>query len=315
VAFALPLAALGQQPANTPRRIAVLSPVRNPLFEVFRVQLRKLGYAEGRDIWFDFRIANAHINRLPVLAEELVSEGVVDAIIAESTPAAVAASRATKTIPIIAYIAVDPVAAGLAESLARPGRNVTGISFLTEELNAKRVELFHEIFPLAKRLAAIATTASSRANSPGNLRALQDAARELGLTVDVITVGDPARLRRELEAASLAGFDGFILLPDIVLTAHTTEVIALLEATGKPTIYNTRMQAEAGGLISYGQDSKKSYERLASQLDQVLRGTAPNGMPFERPTKFELVINPKTAKALGLTIPPSLLARADEVIE
>jgi len=308
-------AARAQQPAKAPRRVAVLSPVRNPGFETLRAHLRKLGYAEDRDIRFDFRTADGDVGRLPALAEELVREGAVDAIFAESTPAAVAAQRATRTIPIITYIAVDPVAAGLATSLARPGGNVTGVSFLAEELNAKRLELFHQLLPQARRLGVISAMASSAVNSPGNLRAVQDAARNLSLMLEIIAIEHPARLRNHLSPAVLAGFDGFVLVPDVVLNAHMAEIVALIGASGKPAIYNNRIHAEPGGLMSYAQDVDDAYRRLASQLDRVLRGATPNDIPFERPTKFELVINLKTAKALGLAVPDKLLALADEVIE
>jgi putative ABC transport system substrate-binding protein len=192
---------------------------------------------------------------------------------------------------------------------------VTGVAFLAEELNAKRVELFHQLLPQARRLGVISAMASSAANSPGNLRAVQDAARNLSLTLQTIVIEHPARLRDQLSPAVLAGFDGFVLAPDVVLNAHMAEIVALLGVSGKPAVHYNRIHAVAGGLMSYGQDADDAYRRLASQLDRVLRGATPNDIPFERPTKFELVINLKTAKALGLTVPDKLLALADEVIE
>jgi putative ABC transport system substrate-binding protein len=303
------------QTTKEPRRVTVLSPVVNPVFDEFRKALRELGYVEGRDIRLDFRTADGNVDRLPALAEELVREGTVDAIIAESTPAATAARRATKTIPIVAYIAVDPVAAGLAASLAHPGGNVTGIAFLAEEQNAKRIELLHEVFPQVQHIGAIAARTSTPANSPGNFRAIQDAARKLSLAVEFITIDDPSELGHVLRPAALTAFDGFVFVPDVVFTIHTAEIVALIAASRKPAIYSNRTFAQAGGLMSFGQDIPDSYRHLASQLDRVLKGASPNDIPFERPTKFELVINLKTAKTLGLTVPPSLLARADEVIE
>jgi putative ABC transport system substrate-binding protein len=313
--IAWPFAAHAQQQPKSPRRVVVLSPVRNPALDLFRAHLRVLGYVEGRDIMLDFRTTDGHVDRLPALAQELVREGAVDAIVVESTAAATAARQATRTIPIVAYIAVDPVAAGLAASLAHPGGNVTGVSFLAAELNAKRIELLHQVAPRATRLAAISAMTSNAANSPGNLRAIQDAARKLALTVEIITISDPARLRQELSAAALAGFDGFVLVPDVVLTAHIAEVVALLEASGRPAIYSNRIYVEAGGLISYSQDVADSYRRLASQLDRVLKGAAPSDIPFERPAKFELVVNLRTARRLGINLPPEVLALADAVIE
>jgi putative ABC transport system substrate-binding protein len=175
--------------------------------------------------------------------------------------------------------------------------------------------LLHQVSPQARRLAAISAMTSTAANSPGNLRAIREAARKLSLMVEIITITDPARLRHELSPAVLAGFDGFVLVPDVVLTTHIAEVVGLLGASGKPAIYSNRSHAEAGGLVSYGQNVIDALQRLASQLDQVLKGAAPSDIPFERPTKFELVINLRTARALGIELPPEVLVRADEVIE
>jgi putative ABC transport system substrate-binding protein len=304
-----------QTPAKEPRRVGVLSRVNPPAFDAVLAELRDLGYVEGRDIRFDLRSAEGYIDRLPALAEALVREGNVEAIIAESTPAAIAARRATTTIPIAAYIAVDPVAAGLATSLAHPGGNVTGIAFLAEERNAKRVELMHQISPPARRLAAITGTASTPTSSPGNLQAIQAAGRKLSIAVEIITIDDLAKLGETLSPAALAGFDGFILVPDIELTSRRAEIVALLAVSRKPAVYAWREAVQAGGLLSLGPDSADSHRRLARQLDRILKGVKPSEIPFERPSKFDLVINLRAARALGIDLPADLLARADEVIE
>jgi putative ABC transport system substrate-binding protein len=315
-AAAWPLVARGQQVApKRPQRIVILSPVVNPVFDAFRARLRELGHSEGGDVVLNFRTAGGHVDRLPPLAREIVAEGAVDIIVAESTPAATAALQATKTIPIVAYVAVDPVVAGLATSLAHPGGNVTGIAFLAAELNAKRVELLHQILPGAQRVAAISFATSSPVNSPGNLRAAEEAAQKLSLAIETITINDPSALHDALSPEALVGFDGFIVLPDVVLTSLTPDLVALLGASRKPAVYPNRIQAVAGGLLSYAQDVNEGYKHLASQVDRVLKGEKPADIPFERPTKFVLVINLRTARSFGIQIPAEILVRADEVIE
>ena len=313
-AVAWPLATQAQQP----RRIAVLSPVgtsSTPYFDAFRARLGELGYVEGRDILLDFQLAGGQVGRLPALAEDLLRGPGINVIVAESTPAAAAARKATTTIPIVALVASDPVGSGLAASLAHPGGNVTGVAVLAEEMNAKRVELLRDAFPQARRFAAITAGAGAAPSSPGNLRSVQEAGRELGVTIEIVRADDPGKIDQAFSPAALAGFDGLIVVPDVVLFTRRAEVAPLLGASHRPVVYPSRAWVEAGGLMSLGPDMVGAYRILASQLDRVLKGTRPSDLPFERPVKLELVVNLKTARALGIAIPDSLLARADEVIE
>jgi len=308
--------AVAQGSAEKPKRVAMLSPVADDVrFARFRAALLRLGYVEGRDIEFDVRSANARFERIPALAAELVADRKVDALIAVSTPVATALERATQTIPIIAYIAVDPVAAGLAKSLSRPGGNLTGVAFLAPEMNAKRVELLHEIAPNARRVAAIAGKTSIAANSPGNLAGFQEPRKRLGLDIDIVVVDDPSKLAETLTPTVLAGFDGFVLLPDIVFGSRAAELVALLTASGKPAVYAERHFVEGGGLVSLGPNLIAGYERLAAQLDRVLKGTKPADIPIELPRSFELLVNLRAARAGSIAMPESVVVRADEVIE
>jgi len=317
----LPLGGADAQPAARREmpaaRVAILSPIDSPStanLDAFRARLHELGYREGRNLVFDYKLGGGRLDRLVALARELVGAGGVDAIVAESTAAAQAARQATATIPILALAGVDPVGSGLAQTLARPGGNVTGVAILAEEMNAKRLELVRDAFPQARHLATVSTIATATA-TPANLRALQEAGRALGLTIEILHVQDFGDLGRALSPAALAGYDGFVMVPDVGLTPHRAEIVARLAASRRPVVYVTRAWVEAGGLLSLGPDIADAYRRLAEYLDRVLTGTAPGDLPFERPTKLELVINLRAARALGIEIPSTLLARADEVIE
>lgn len=311
-----PLRGYTQAASKAPRRIAVLSPEADEVrFSRFRAELLSLGYVEGRDIELEVRTADARFERLPSLAAEMAADGKADVLVAVSTPVATALRRVTQTTPIIAYIAVDPVTAGFAKSLAHPGGNVTGVAFLAPELNAKRVELLHEIAPSARRIAAIAGKTSTAANSPGNLAALEQAGARLGIAVETLVIEDPARLAERLNPTRLAGYDGIVLLPDIVFSSRATELVAALSASGKPAVYTERHFVEAGGLISLGPDLVAGYKRIAAQVDRVLKGTKPGDIPFERPRTFELLVNLRAARADRIDVPESIIVRADEVIE
>jgi putative ABC transport system substrate-binding protein len=311
----IPSLGAAAQPATAGKtqRVGVVSPAdAQPALAMLRTRLGELGHAEGRDIVWVPRHADGQVDQLPALAEDLVRDR-IDAIVAESTPAAVAAHRATTTIPIVALVGVDPVGSGLVASLARPGSNVTGVALLAEEMNAKRLELLREAFPHLRRVGVAGTSAFGLSRT--NLGAVQEAGRALGLTVDPIPIDDPGDFGRALSPAALAGFDGFILTPDVALITHRAELTALLGATGRPAVYVDRAWARSGGLMSLGPDIADIYRRLASQLDRVLRGTRPSELPFELPTKLEFVINLPAARTSGIEILPSILARADEVLE
>lgn len=307
-----PVTASAQQAARMPR-VVYLSPVGIPSqVTSYRTQMRELGYVEGHNIRLEFRDAAGEVDRLPAIAEEVVGAGDVDVIMAISTPAALAAHKATETIPIVAFTAVDPVGSGLANSLASPGRNVTGIAVFSEETTVKRVELMREIAPRAIRLATVTTKVSKGAQSVGPLL---DAGRKLGFTVENLIVDDPADLAQVLNPKALAAFDAFVFIPDVVLSAHMTQIIKLVGASNKPAIFPSPDWVRNGGLISFGPDYADASRHLTAQLDRVLKGAKPGDLPFERPTKFDLRINLRTAQAMGIELSPVVLARADEVIE
>lgn len=308
----LPLAANAQQPVKMPR-VVHLSPADIPSqVNSYRTQLRELGYIEGRNIRFDFRHAAGDVDRLPAIVEEVVKAGDIDIILAISTPAAFAAFKATKTIPIVAFTAVDPVGSGLAKSLANPGGNVTGIAVFAEETNVKRVELLREAFPRAVRLATVTSKLSVGAQ---NLRTLFDAGSKLGFTVENLLVNDPADLAQTLSPKILAGFDALVFTPDVLLNSHMAEVIRLVAESGRPAIFPAPDWVHNGGLMSFGPDFAAASRQVVAQLDRVLKGAHPRDLPFERPTKFDFRINLRTARAVGFEPSPMLLARADEVVE
>ena len=307
-----PLTASAQQPTRMPR-VVRLAPVHVPAQEDgTRSLLRELGYVEGHNIRLEFRNAAGNVDALPSLAQEIVAVGDVDAIIAISTPAALAAHKATQAIPIVAFTAVDPVGSGLADSLAHPGRNVTGVTVFSEETTVKRVELMREVVPLAVRLGTVTTKVTSGAQS---LSPVLETGRKLGFTVERINIDDPANIASALNPQILAEFDALVFVPDVVLSAHMAEVIKMVGLSRKPAIFASPDWVANGGLMSFGPDFSGANRHLISQLDRILKGAKPGDLPFERPTKFDLRINLRTAKALGIDLPPTVVARADEVIE
>ena len=306
-----PLALAAQQAVRTPH-VVHFGPIDIPSqTDQTRRLLIDLGYVEGRNIRLEFRNAAGNVDALPALAQEIVRQG-VDVIVAISTPAALAANKATQTIPIVAFAAVDPVASGLADSLRRPGRNVTGVAVLSEETTVKRVELMREAFPQAVGLGFVSTRVGRGAQ---NLAPFLETGRKLGFTVESIDIDDPADLAKALSPAALARFDGLVFAPDVVLNAHEAEVIKLVGLSGKPAIYASPDWVANGGLMSFGPDFSDASRHLIAQLDRVLKGAKPSELPFERPTKFDLRINLRTAKALGIELSPTVIARADEVID
>jgi putative ABC transport system substrate-binding protein len=311
VATACPLVARAQRSVRLPR-VVQLSPVDFPAqANAIRTQLRELGYEDGRNIRLEFLNREGDVDRLPSLALELVQKGDIDVIITQSTPAALAAYRATRTIPIVALAAGDPVARGLAQSLAHPGGNVTGVTIFAEETTAKRVELMREVVPRAVRLGTIVSKVNRGALG---VDSFLETGRKLGFTAEVITIDDPADLARELGKV-LAGFDAFVFVPDIVLSAHIAEVLKLINLSNKPAIFPSPDWVNQGGFMSFGPDIEDATRHLVAQLDRVLKGARPGDLPFVRPTKFDLRINLRIAKALGIELSPTLVARANEIIE
>jgi putative ABC transport system substrate-binding protein len=304
--------ASAQRLAGAPRVIQ-LAPVDIPSqTDATRRLLSQLGYVDGSNIRLEFRNAAGNADALPALAQELVRDGDIDVIVAISTPAALAAYKATQAIPIVAFTAVDPVASGLADSLASPGRNVTGIAVFSEETTVKRVELMRDVVPRAVRLGTVTTKVTSGAQS---LAPVLETGRKLGFTVEAINVDDPADLAKVLRPEVLAGFDALVFVPDVILNAHMAEVIRMVGLSNKPAIFPSPDWVANGGFMSYGPDFSDAFRHLISQVDRVLKGEKPGELPFERPTKFDLRINLRVAKALGIELSPTILARADEVIE
>jgi putative tryptophan/tyrosine transport system substrate-binding protein len=299
-----PFAARAQQPAKTPH-VVFISPAALP--DPYRAQLR-----DRRDIRVEFRDAGGYADQLPALVREIVQGGGVDVIVAVSAPASVAAYKATQSIPIVAFVATDPIALGLAKSLAHPGGNVTGVAVFAEETTVKRVEFIREAFPLAVRLGMVATKVSQ---TPQILASTQETARKLGFAVEIVSIDDPNDIAKTLTVERLAGFDAFVVPPDAALAAHEAEVVKLIGMTNKPAIYPAPDWAENGGLISFGSDFDEARQDLVLQLNRVLKGEKPSDLPFERPTRFYLSINLRTARTMGIELPSAFLARADKVIE
>src|SRR3954451_4550485 len=241
-----PLTARAQQPKATPH-VVHLSPVSIPAqANGIRNQLRDLGYLEGHNIHLEFRDVAGNVDELPALAEKVVQEGSVDAIVAVSTPAALAAFKASQVIPIVAFTAVDPVTSGLAISLARPGRNVTGVAVFSEETTVKRVELMRDVVPRAVRLGTVTTKVTSGAQS---LAPVLETGRKLGFTVEAINVDDPADLAKALRPEVLAGFDALVFVPDVILNAHMAEVIKVVGLSNKPAIFPSPDWVANGGFM------------------------------------------------------------------
>jgi putative tryptophan/tyrosine transport system substrate-binding protein len=315
-AAAWPLAAIAQQPSRKVR-IGVLLPGTpasySPRINAFLEGLRDLGYEEGKTATFVWRWWNDQVERLPELAAELVSLD-VQAIVTAGTPAAKALKNATRSIPIIMAVIGDPVAAGLVESLAHPGGNVTGFSILASDLSGKRLELLKEVVPRLFSVGVILNPANPQPKI--ELKEVEAAARALGVQIRPIQISAESSLQNSFESISRdRSVQAVIVLTDALLYNHRKQIATLAAAHQLPTMYFFREFVAEGGLMSYGPSDTDLFRRAASYVDKVLRGAKPGDLPIEQPTKFELVINLKTAKALDLNIPPTLLARADEVIE
>jgi putative ABC transport system substrate-binding protein len=282
----------------------------DPFVETFRQALQELGYVEGRNLTIDVRWAEGKDERLPALAAELVRLK-VDVIVAGGTPPVLAARRATATIPIVMPVSGDPVARGLAASLARPGGNVTGLAGLDEELPGKWLELLKETLPKASRVALLWDPAYGRRP----VATSELAARSLGMHLEILRVSRPEDLENAFADARKNRVEALIVLSSAFFYARRTQLVALAEKYRMPTIYHQKeFVVGSGGLMSYGPDFHDMFRRAAGYVDKILKGAKPGDLPIEQPTKFEFVINLRAAKALGLTIPQSLLLRADEVV-
>ncbi len=312
VVLAAPLTADAQQLAKAARIGFLGTATAVPAYiEAFRQGLRDLGYVEGQNITIEFREAGGRPERLPDLAAELLRLK-VDVLVARGTQAILAAKQATSTIPIVMAASSDPVGTGLVASLARPGGNITGLSFISPELSGKRLELLKEVHPGASRVAVLWNPADPpRALE---LRETEAAARMLGVTLLSWEVRGPDDLEGAFVAMARRRAGAVITFADPITTAHRKRIVDLVAKHRLPGMYGTRAFVEAGGLMSYGANLPDLFRRSAAYVDKILKGTKPADLPVEQPTRFELVINLKTAKALGLTIPQSILIRAEEVI-
>jgi putative tryptophan/tyrosine transport system substrate-binding protein len=317
LSLSLPIEA--QQPKKVPR-MGYLSPfdpaTESTRSEPFRLALRELGYIEGQNIAIDYRYAEGKLDRYPELAAELVRLKVDIIVPAGGDRVTRAAKNATKTIPIVMLgSGSDPVEAGLVESLARPGGNVTGLTLLSRELGGKRLELLKEAVPKLARVAVFYDPAN-RPNVLEVKEVLPVAARALGLTVQSWEVRDTDGFEKVFAALNKERPDGlYVPGGGPLMNANGKRIAGFALKSRLPSVYNDREAVDAGGLMYYGADLADSYRRAATYVDKILKGANPASLPVEQPTKFELFINLKTAKQLGLTIPSSVLARADKVIK
>jgi putative ABC transport system substrate-binding protein len=284
-----------------------------PFLVAFREGMRALGYVEGQNWVLDERYAGANMERLASLAQTLIQRK-PDVLLVSTTPGNVAAKAATSTIPIVMVLVADPVGAGIVPSLAHPGGNITGITNIQAELAAKRLEILKEIVPIAKRIAVIVNP--DNPNAPPQMRSAEVAARKLGIVLGpVLEMRTPDDLEKAFEGAVRARADGAIRMIDALVFMLRKETASLAAKYRLPVIYPSREDVEAGGLVAYGTNIPAQYRQAAGFVDKILRGAKPADLPVEQASTFDLAINLKTAKALGLTIPPSLLQRADQVIE
>jgi len=316
LALAAPFPSLAQS-AKIPR-IGYLQAVApqngtSPFLEDFRKGLRELGYVEGTNILLEIRWGEGRLDRMPALAAELVRMK-VDVIFAVSSPAVWAAKNATKTIPIVMPTSSDPVGDGLVVSLARPGGNITGMSLMAPELSAKRLQLLKEVFPKQVRPAAVLWNPDYYGMA-ARFKEIQSAAPAMGMNVRSVEIRDSRELERALEALDRDRPDAMVLLVDPLTLSQRLRIVEYAAEKRLPAIYEVEQFVDAGGLMSYGPNIDEQVRHAAVYVDKILRGAKPGDLPIEQPAKFDLVINLKTAKALGVAIPQSVLVQADRVIE
>jgi putative ABC transport system substrate-binding protein len=316
--LAAPLATATAQPPEKVPRVGYLSPgspsepFRQRRFEAFRQGLRELGYVEGQNIAIESRWAEGKYDRYPALAADLVRLK-VDVIVAVGGRASEVAKHATRTIPIVMSVVIDPLGSGLVASLARPGGNVTGISLMTPDLVGKQLEVLKEVVPKVSRVALLWNP--DNPGSAAQLREAEAAARALGVRLQILAARDPQEIDSAFAAMTRGRAAALVVLADAILLNQRRQIAELAAERRLPAVYGPSEHAEAGGLMAYSANLLDLERRAATYVDKILKGAKPADLPVQQPTKFELVINLKTAKALGLTIPPSLVLRADQVIE
>ena len=281
-------------------------------FDAFQTKLHALGYIEGQNLLFEARYADGRYERLPQLAADLVRLK-VDVIFAYGTPGSLATKNATRVIPIVFAPVSDPVLAGLVATLTRPGGNVTGVTLNNPELSAKRVSLLKEAVPAASRVVVLANP--DFAPSPSLVAETRRGARVLGMQIQVLEIRQPQELAKAFGTMAAGKTHAVVILPDPMFIAERRRIVELAATSRIPAMYHLRQFVEAGGLMSYGADYVEAFQQGALLVDKILKGAKPADLPVEQPWRFPLVINLKTAKALGLTIPQPLLLRADQVVE
>jgi putative ABC transport system substrate-binding protein len=312
VVVAAPLAAEAEQPGKVWRIgiLATANPRSAPFYQAFEQRLSELGYVQGQNIAFEYRDAEGRLDRLLGLAAELVRLN-VNVIVTATDPATRAAKETTAAIPIlIVGINYDPVALGYVASLARPGANITGVFFLHLELTAKRFELFKDMLPTVNRVAVF-----SDLFTVDQLTKVEAANRSIGLKLQPLKLGNPPDLEDTFRVVKRSRAEALFVLESALIFRARKEIAQLALKNRLPTSFAFREYVDAGGLVAYGVNFSNMFRRAAEYVDKILKGAKPGDIPIEQPTKFELVINAKTAKTLGLTIPQSLLLRADEVIQ
>jgi putative ABC transport system substrate-binding protein len=314
--LAAPGAAGAQQTGKVPRIGWLGGPARETaevFVREFQQGLKDLGWVEGQTIVIEWRFAGGRAERLPALAAELVRLR-VDLIVTPSTPTILAAKNATTTIPIVTVGGGDPVELGLVASLARPGGNITGLTtVVSQEIAGKQLELLKETVPKVSRMAVL-WNPTTRGNALA-LREAEIAARALGVELQVLEARSLNDFESAFSAMSKKRAGALLVLGDVMFTTHRRRLADLAAKNRLPAMYGARQSVDEGGLVSYGANGLDNFRRAAVYVDKILKGAKPSDLPIERPTKFELVINLKAAKALGLTIPPALLLRADQVID
>ncbi len=301
------------QQATRTARIGYLSPASepDPNIDSFRQGMRALGYVQDRNFILEVRYAHRDYARLPSLVRELLAAKVE--LIVTGGAASRGAAFAAQSVPVVFGFSGDPVDAGIVASFARPGGNATGVSFLALDLAAKRAELLKEAAPSIKRIAVL-----SNPEHPGQvseLRVTREAARKLGIDIQYFPADSDAAMPAALEAIAASQCDALLTFPDALTLFHRQRITALAMSRGLPSVFGWKVYTEAGGLVSYGPILRLSHARLAYFVDRILKGAKPADLPVEQPTTLELVVNLKTAKALGLTVPTTLISRADAVIE
>ena len=313
-AVALPVVARGQQSMPV---IGYLGPASAagyaPQLDAFRRGLSEIGFVEGKNLRIEYRWADSQLDRLPALAQELVHHPVAVLVTGGATASALAAKASTTTIPVVFAVGADPVKSGLVASMNRPGGNVTGVSFLANILVGKQLELIQELIPTVKVIGALI--------NPGNPVAaidtaeIEKAAQSLGRPVHIVEARTEQEFGAAFAALAARRVDALLIVPDALFTNGRQRLVALAASHRIPAIYTSSLYTEAGGLASYGTDQKDAFRQIGVYTGRILKGDKPSDLPVVQSVKFELAINLKTAKAFGLTISPTLLARADEVIE